>query len=359
MIRIFTLLSLFTVSLSLASIRSVFKSVKAVSEDQAVHRDGGTPFKQKLEAVEINDRQHWQIIDTEGTPHPRHEAGFVECANKLYLLGGRGIKPVDIYDPETNAWSHGAEPPIELHHFQPVVWENEIWVVGAMTGPFPRETALPHIMIYSPRTDTWRRGPEIPEARRRGAAGAIIRGGRLFMVCGIRNGHWDGWVSWLDSYDFSTGQWQVLPDAPRARDHFQAVAIDGALYAVAGRRSSVSTRQSFELTIAEVDRYDFATQTWKTLPTGSNLPTPRAGNSAFAWGKDVLVAGGESGKQQAAHDEVEALDTVSGRWRALPPLARGRHGTGLAALDGVLYTCSGCGNRGGAPELDSLEKLSL
>ena len=226
-----------------------------------------------------------------------------------------------------------------------------------MTGPFPGETPLSNVMIYDPQTDTWRQGSEIPAERRRGAAGVVIRDDRLYMVCGIQNGHLDGWVNWFDSYDFSTGEWQILPDAPRARDHFQAVALDNKLYSLAGRRSSAGTDQSFEHTIDEVDVYDFVTQTWETLPASSNLPTPRAGNSALAWGKDVLVAGGESGTMLTAHDEVEALDTVSGQWRALAPLARGRHGTGLAALDGVLYTCSGCGNRGGEPELDSLEKL--
>lgn len=305
------------------------------------------------------ESQHWQIIETEGALHPRHEAGFVECGGKFYLLGGRGIKPVDIYDPQANVWSHGAEPPIEIHHFQPVVWENEIWIVGAMTGPFPDETPLSHILIYSPRQNSWREGPEIPAQRRRGAAGTVIREDQLLMVCGIRNGHLGGWVKWFDSYDFSTGAWQELPDAPRARDHFHAVALNDELYAVAGRRSSVSTGQPFELTIAEVDVYDFVTQTWKTLAATSNLPTPRAGNSALAWGTDVLIAGGESGTILTAHSGVEALDTSSGQWRALPPLARGRHGTGIAALDGALYTCSGCGNRGGAPELDSLEKLDL
>ena len=49
---------------------------------------------------------------------------------EFYLIGGRGTRPLDIYDPATNAWRVGASPPIELHHFQAIVYDNEIWVVG-------------------------------------------------------------------------------------------------------------------------------------------------------------------------------------------------------------------------------------
>ena len=61
----------------------------------------------------------------------------------------------------------------------------------------------------------------------------------------------------------------------------------------------------------------------------------------------------------AAHAEVEALDTVSGEWRALAPLARGRHGTGLVLWEDAIYTASGSGNRGGGPELETIERLLL
>ncbi|MEL7006088.1 MAG: DUF5060 domain-containing protein, partial [Bacteroidota bacterium] len=38
---------------------------------------------------------------------------------------------------------------------------------------------------------------------------------------------------------------------------------------------------------------------------------------------------------------------------------RGRHGTGFAQVGDYLYTASGCGNRGGEPELFSIERLKL
>src|SRR5690606_39171325 len=62
------------------------------------------------------------------SPLQRHENGFVEIGGKFYLFGRRGIKPVNIFDPVTNTWTAGASPPIELHHFQAVVYQNKIYI---------------------------------------------------------------------------------------------------------------------------------------------------------------------------------------------------------------------------------------
>jgi len=275
----------------------------------------------------------------------------------MYLIGGRRVQPVDRFDPKTKTWTHASPPPVEIHHFQPVVWRGKVYLAGAMTGPYPHETGLPTILIYDPKTDTWETGPEIPPERRRGGAGCVIVGNTLYLIAGIIDGHWSGHVKWLDALDLETGQWRVLPDAPHARDHFQAAVIDGKIYAAGGRRSSAATGDTFNLLVPEVDVFDLASQTWTTLENAP-LPTPRAGTSTIAIGFDLIVAGGES-VQKVAHNEVEALDTRTSTWRSLPSLARGRHGTGLVLWNGALYTASGSGNRGGGPELESIERWVL
>ena len=289
----------------------------------------------------------WETISANGAPEARHEAAFIGLNNKFYLLGGRGIKPVNIFDPATKTWTAGAPSPVEIHHFQPVIHDNEIWLVGAMTGPYPGETPLPNIYIYNPTRDEWRKGPAVPEGRGRGGAGAVFVGEKLYVVCGIQDGHRGGHVPWLDEYDPATGKWRRLPDAPRPRDHFQAVARGGKIYAIAGR-TTVAATNPFANTIGEVDVYDIAAGTWTTLD--DPLPTTRAGNAALVIGDQILVAGGESDRQEPAHAEVELLDRRN-RWHRLPDLNRGRHGTGLLHHNQTLYMASGCGNRGGSPEL--------
>ena len=311
---------------------------------------GGTRARTQVEGLE---RIRWGEVDSPdgSAPTPRHEAAFVRVGTRAYLLGGRGIKPVDIYDLSSKTWSRGAPSPIEIHHFQPVVYNEEIYLMGAMTGPYPGELPLPEVYIYSPAKDAWRTGGELPPDRLRGGAGTVLVDDKIYLVCGITDGHRGGHVPWLDVYTPQTGRWERLPDAPRPRDHFQTVHHDGKLYAAAGR-TTVAATNPFANTISEVDVYDIASRTWTTLPAG--LPTARAGNAATVEGGHVLILGGESTVHEVAHDEVEALDTETGTWTALRPLSRGRHGTGVVHWAGGLLMASGCGNRGGSPELDDV-----
>jgi len=52
---------------------------------------------------------------------------------------------------------------------------------------------------------------------------------------------------------------------------------------------------------------------------------------------------------------VEALDVETGEWTDLPSLNQGRHGTQAIVYNGKIYIAAGSGNRGGGPELTSME----
>ena len=298
----------------------------------------------------------WQTLKTNGEPIPRHEASFVEANGKFYLLGGRRIQEVSIFNPETNTWTNGVKPPIELHHFQGVSYKGDIYVAGAQTGIYPREKSLPEMYVYRTATDRWEKGPSIPQDRVRGSAGAVVYKNKLFMVCGIIDGHWDGHVTWFDCYNLKTGKWEILPDAPRPRDHFNAVVCNNKLYLIGGRVTSGSIGKGFELTVGEVDVFNFKTREWSTL--ANPIPTQRAGCTAISINRQIIIAGGESTKQQIAHNEVECLDTKTGNWSSLPSLNTGRHGTQLIWFKKKLYIASGCGSMGGQPELNTIECFS-
>jgi N-acetylneuraminic acid mutarotase len=284
---------------------------------------------------------------------PRHEHGYVQVGDRFYLLGGRRIQPVDIFDPATGTWTKGAPPPIEIHHFQAVAFDKKIYLLGAMTGRFPVEPPLSNVYIYDPAANAWTVGPEVPADRRRGGAGAVLHNGEIILIAGITNGHSDGHVTWVDALNPRTGQWRRLPDAPRARDHFHAAIINNKIYVAGGRRSSYATGQTFELTVPEVDVFDLGTNQWSTLPTSGNLPTQRAGAAVAVVGGRLLVMGGESA-QALAHADVESLDPATGQWTALAPLSMGRHATQAILHDGRLYLASGSRTRG-ATEVDTQE----
>ncbi|MGI9243781.1 MAG: Kelch repeat-containing protein, partial [Verrucomicrobiales bacterium] len=190
--------------------------------------------------AEVGDRgidAKWQLVEVTGDPLKRHEHAFVGIGERFYALGGRRVQPVDVFDPATKAWTKGEPPPLELHHFQALDWNGKVLVAGAFTGKFPAETPVPNFYLYDPVADAWEEGEEIPEQRRRGSAGAVLRGGKLYLISGLTDGHRSGWVPWFDEYDPATGEWRQLPDCPRARDHFQAVLVGDQLVIAGGRRS--------------------------------------------------------------------------------------------------------------------------
>ncbi|MDR8390345.1 hypothetical protein NC796_04275 [Aliifodinibius sp. S!AR15-10] len=306
--------------------------------------------------TQAQSQEKWTTLSSDTEPHHRHENAYTKVGDKLYLLGGRGERPVDIYDPATGSWSTGATAPLPMHHFQAVTSDGKIYVMGAFTGGYPDEDPVPNVYIYDPETDSWTRGPKIP--RPRGAAASVVYNDKIFVVGGSQNGHIGGHVRWFDSFDPETGEWEQLAEIPRFRDHFQAAVIGGKLYAAGGRRTSQASGRVFQLTIPEVDVYDFETGEWNPLPPTGDLPTERAGTTAISVGNNLVVIGGESGTQSEAHSEVEAYNTETGKWQSLPQLNMGRHGTQAIVHDGKIYIAAGSKVRG-AEEINTQEVLSI
>lgn len=299
--------------------------------------------------------QKWEEFKTENTCINRHENSMTNIGNSLILVGGRKIKPVESLDLKTKKWTKLAETPIEMHHFQAITYEKELWVLGAFTGSYPHEKPIENIYIFNPIKNEWRKGPLIPKERNRGSAGVFVFKKKIYLVCGIQDGHWDGHVAWLDEFDPKTNTWKILPDAPHARDHSQAVVINNKIYVAGGRRSSGVTKQVFQLTEPSVDVFDFKTKTWQTLPETVNIPTQRAGTSSVVFKEKILVIGGESSAHKTSHNEVEAFNTKTSTWEKLNPLIQGRHGTSVAKYKNKIYIVAGSANMGGGPELNSVE----
>lgn len=298
----------------------------------------------------------WKTLECQGEPVARHEAAFIEVKGKFYLVGGRRIQEVSIFDPKTNTWTSGAKPPVEIHHFQGFSYKGKIYVIGAHTGKYPHEKPLKNAYVYNPKKDSWSKGFSMPEGRVRASTTTNIYKGKLYIACGIIDGHWDGHVKWFDVYDFKTGTWEKLPDAPRARDHATSVINDDKLYLLGGRRSSGHIKKVMDITVPEVDIYDFKTGKWSTMD--KPVPTERAGCTSISIGDKILFTGGETITQKAAHNEVECLDTKTGEWSVLPSLITGRHGTQLIWYNNELYIASGCSKRGGSSELKTIERFS-
>ncbi len=300
-------------------------------------------------------RGSWKRLITNNCGHYRHESAFVEADGKFYALGGRNTVALDIFDPETSIWSKGKDSPLEMHHFQAVTFKGEIWVIGAFTGPYPKEEPIAFIHVYNPKHDRWRVAGRLPDGRHRGSGGVVVYQDKFYLLCGNELGHYTGHTTWFDEFDPATGEWTALPDAPHTRDHFQTAVIGDKLYAAGGRNSSAKTNSVIDATFGEVDVYDFTTKKWSTLPSSANIPTQRAGTAVIVHDDRLIILGGESGAQVAAHDEVEALDIKTLQWSSLQPMLQGRHGSQAILQGNRVYLAGGSSDRGGGPEMKSID----
>ncbi len=286
----------------------------------------------------------WQYVNSSNgsTPQGRHECSYVEVNGNLYLIGGRGTPNISIYNPATNAWTSGPKFPNnkEIHHFQGVKFNNKIYVIGAFTGGFPTETPVPEIYVFDPATNTWSTlAVQIPVGRRRGSVGVAVYNNKIYLVGGITNGHTNGWVNWMDEFDPVNLSFKTMPNAPHQRDHFHAVVFGDKLYVTGGRKSSYPT-STIGFTDPTVDVFDFTTQLWVTLPSSSNIPTPRAGTATVLLNNEIVLASGESGTN-SYHKEVEAFNPVTNTWRTLPPMLTGRNAPGGEVYNNRFYVVTG------------------
>lgn len=303
----------------------------------------------------------WETLDCAGGPHCRHENGFAEFEGKFYLFGGRRIQPVDIFDPETKTWTHASPPPMEIHHVQPVRVKDQLWMLGTMTGVFPRETPLACVYIYTPATDTWSEGPSIPKERRRGASGCVIHSdGWIYIIGGIVDGHHSGTQCWFDRLNPETGEWQILPDAPNKRDHAPAAIVGEKLYFFGGRETGrhngADYNALFFATIGDVDVYDFKAGTWSVHK--EPLPVQTAAGGTGVLNGKIHYVGREAGRQ-AAFTDLQIFDPQNESWTLGPSLNRARHGTNCCVYDNKLWIAAGSRARGGEPELASIECLDI
>jgi hypothetical protein len=314
----------------------------------------------------------WATETTLGTvPEPRHESAFVRVGDHFYLLGGRGKRTIQRYDPETRRWSNTNTVLDNIHHLQATPYGGRIYLLGALTDNFPNENPLQHVLIYDPAADTLLVGPAMPADRLRGSSGVAVVDGIFYVIAGNRNGHSayldDGVipanVSWTDAFDPRTGQWTRLPDAPHARDHFFAEVIDGNIYVAGGRRSRVGADAGAWADLEPaVDVFDPAAGRWlSTEEAPTDLPTARAGSPTAVVDGRLYVMGGEvedNPPADLALPHTEVLEPKTGRWQRAADLVRGRHATQAIVYRGRIYLAAGSRTKGGTeitPDEDFIE----
>ncbi len=309
----------------------------------------------------------WREVPDGGGPQDRHEAGFVAVGNRLYLIGGRGTRPIQYFDLGTGVWVNTGVSTTNLHHFQPVVIGDDIYIVGALTGTCCTVTTEPPatvVKVFDTATNTLSDTHAILTQFRRGSAGAVVHNGDIYVISGNTGGHGDDGTENLDlftRYDpFGSPRWTALDPIPHPRDHFAAAMIGNRLFVAGGRTSEVGPITSvamFAAVVPEVDVYNFNTSSWSTL---TMLPSPRAAAATAALNGALYIIGGEGGALSdmgdPAWDRVDRL-VPNTDWDTLDSIPVPRHGTGAATCADDIYVAAGAETRGGQDEVNDFHAL--
>jgi N-acetylneuraminic acid mutarotase len=120
-------------------------------------------------------------------PEGRQGHAMAAVGGRLYVVGGVGkSNRTLVYDPASNKWSTGAALPVGRNHLRSVAWGGEVWAIGGRD-----RSPMTCVDIYSPKTDSWRTGPELPSPMSAMAVGVLADG--LHVVGGedpaTRGGH--------------------------------------------------------------------------------------------------------------------------------------------------------------------------
>ena len=268
-------------------------------------------------------------------PDPRTEVSATSDGASIYFLGGYGVtlagqlsapKPLYVYDPALDVWSHIGNLPEGSHHAGLAYLDGSLYVIGGYLGPTRDPTA--RMIIYDIAENRWSEGPPMPTAR--GALAVVALNGHIHAIGGELGG---GAVTGAhEVYDPVTDTWAIAENMPTPREHLAAAVVGNQIVVMAGRDGTTSA-----LTTNEV--YDATNDSWHA---GAGVPTGRSGIAAVGLNGHAYLFGGEEFDDgDRTFDAAERYDPATNSWELLPPMPTARHGLAAAAVNGLIYVLSG------------------
>lgn len=288
----------------------------------------------------------WYALTPGGkSPKAVHDASMVAIGDHVYQIGGYSKQRVHRYDPDKKEWKSLKTALPSIHHFQAVAYGGKAYILGAYDNSFGRERVFEDILVFDPEKDDLKKVGKMPGKRARGSAGAVVHGDYLYLIGGNLDKE-EKSLPWLDRYDPAKDSWTKLPDAPHARDHFQARIIGDRIYVAGGEADGRP--------VAAVDVYDIGRGEWLSAAEApADLSPARSRAVTAVVNGRLLVIGGTTGSARPS-DRVSVLDPATGKWNEGPAMIRGRSSAAGAVLDGRLYVAAGL-QRGDAVRVDPEE----
>jgi len=287
-----------------------------------------------LLALALGGAEEWR--SRAPLPVPRTEVAAATVGREIavaggYVASGGSSSEVDYYSPSSDSWRRGPDLPAGINHAAAAVSLGKLYVVGgygaARSAFVLGDGAWRTLALPAPRA----------------AGGAAALRGVVYVVGGVGE---NGNARSMLAYDTRTGRWRTLP-GPSPRQHLAVTAARGRIYAVAGRVTGLDT--NFRL----VESWAPGERRWRRE---TPVPGARGGTGAAAVGNTIVSVGGEA--PGGTVRTVYAYDVVRKRWRRLPDLTTPRHGLGVTAFGGAVFVIGG-GPQPGLFVSDANESLQI
>ncbi|HUR83496.1 MAG TPA: kelch repeat-containing protein [Thermoanaerobaculia bacterium] len=265
--------------LELAPVLIPRQEVAVTAANGKLYLIGGISGSAILTSVEEYDPSTglWRFVAP--LPEPRHHAAAATVGGSLYVIGGYQTLAFDPqrsvfrYDIANDRWFAVASLPAPRGALAAVAIDGRIYAVGGV----PDGTAL---AVYDPSTNAWTTLAPMPTPREHLAAAAVD--GILYVAGGRFT---SGNIAAFERFDPSTGSWTVLPDLPTARSGIAAAAIGVRVYVFGGEGNTATSTGVF----AQTESYDVTTGTWQVEPEMRN---PRHGIGAATIGTLIHIPAG-------------------------------------------------------------------
>jgi hypothetical protein len=282
-------------------------------------------------------------------PTPRIYAAVVAIGSRFYVMGGEptsspmipapALTTVEVFDASTGTWSTGAPLPVPLEYLSAINVNGKIYVFGGGAGGLSVCYTSLSAYVFDPQSNAWTTlaAPPMPIG---GAAVASI-GTRIFVMGGVASCPGGGTASAaVNAYDIATNSWSTAASMLGAAVQLGAGAQNGKIEEFGGFAELNGGNGNASPSAAV---YDPATNVWTVNPNGfvmdgvfviSDTATALAGGSLYSIGGRTSIGTLESGTRE--------FDPTTSSWlgkESLPANAS-VFGPVADAYNGVVYVFS-------------------